>query len=209
MHKSEVLLREAMKEAGEVLRDAVKVIPPEEAGSSRASPGLVWDGTDMWMLPSEPSDSSLSASKTTDPGSSSRQDDSQRAVATRAESLLRRLKHDPAILRHDPEADLGVRDIYYKWLDVEIESKTGGIGGEEWVAKISAVSSEPGDGQALKNTRDALGGLIYNELTVLGNLRPLLYSTFRTHDARLLEAVLFPSPPDRAGRAEAEGFDSR
>ncbi|KAF8967907.1 hypothetical protein BDZ97DRAFT_1801921, partial [Flammula alnicola] len=51
-HKSEALLREAVKEAGEVLRDAVKVVPPEQAETSAAGgSGLVWDGTDMWMFP--------------------------------------------------------------------------------------------------------------------------------------------------------------
>ena len=142
--KSEVLIRDAMKEAGEVLRDAVKVIPPDQAGSSE---GLIWDGTDMWMLPADSSDAI----------GSSRNIETQSAVATRAEALLRRLKRDPAILRHDPEADKGTRDEYHAWWEGEVNNREGGIDGQEWSSKIAAVLEEPLDGPALKELRDILG----------------------------------------------------
>ena len=149
--KSEVLIRDAMKEAGEVLRDAVKVIPPDQAGSNE---GLIWDGTDMWMLPADSSDSIGKEGVAT---GSTRNAEAQSAVATRAEALLRRLKRDPAILRHDPEADEGNRDEYRAWLEGEVNSKEGGIDGQEWKGKIAAVLEEPLDGPALMELRDILG----------------------------------------------------
>jgi hypothetical protein len=149
--KSEVLIRDAMKEAGEVLRDAVKVIPPDQAGSNE---DLIWDGTDMWMLPADSSDS---IGKEEDATGSMRHAEAQSAVATRAEALLRRLKRDPAILRHDPEADEGNRDEYRAWLEADVNSKEGGIDGQEWKDKIAAVLEEPLDGPALKELRDMLG----------------------------------------------------
>ena len=148
--KSEVLIRDAMKEAGEVLRDAVKVIPPDQAGSSE---GVIWDGTDMWMLPADSSDS---IGKGEDATGSSRKE-TQSAVATRAEALLRRLKHDPAILKHDPEADEGTKDEYHAWLEGEVNCKEGGIDGQDWTHNITAVLEEPLDGPALKELRDILG----------------------------------------------------
>ncbi|KAF9469961.1 hypothetical protein BDZ94DRAFT_1286503 [Collybia nuda] len=147
-HKSEALLREAVKEAGEVIRDAVKIIPPEDTQRS----SLVWDGTDMWSLP-EASETALQgqiAPSKPQRGTA----DAQLAVATRAEALLKRLKHDPAIIRHDPEADPGLKELYLQWISLEVETKEGGIEGEEWTAKIQAFLDEPGSG--LRNTRDIL-----------------------------------------------------
>jgi len=142
MHKSEAMLRDVMKEAGEALREAVKVIPPEETSPSGGS-GLIWDGTDMWMLPSDPSEVTLPKGK----GKAS----IQRAVATRAESLLKRLKHDPEILRHEPEEVL-----YTQWIASEVDMKDGGIEGEAWSTKIAAVLDDSDDGQALHATQSAL-----------------------------------------------------
>ncbi|KAJ7178330.1 hypothetical protein C8R43DRAFT_973001 [Mycena crocata] len=149
VHKSEALLREAMKEAGEVLRDAVKVIPPEEAQSSSGSGNLIWDGADMWMLPFDSSDTSAKGKDRVGRQST----DTQLAVATRAESLLKRLKHDPEIIKHDPEADAGVKEFYGQWLGSVMKD---GIDGEEWTSKIAAVLNESADGQALKANQDAL-----------------------------------------------------
>ena len=149
--KSEVLIRDAMKEAGEVLREAVKVIPPDQAGTNE---GLIWDGTDMWMLPADSSDP---IGKEEDATGSMRNAEAQSAVATRAEALLRRLKRDPAILRHDPEADEGNRNEYRAWLEGDVNSKEGGIDGQEWKDKIAAVLEEPLDGPALKELQDILG----------------------------------------------------
>jgi hypothetical protein len=158
--KSEVLIRDAMKEAGEVLRDAVKVIPPDQAGNQ----GLIWDGTDMWMLPAELSGSI--GREEDDATGSSRNVEAQSAVATRAEALLRRLKRDPAILRHDPEADKGTRDEYHAWWEGEVNTQEGGIDGQEWARQIAAVLEEPVDGPALKELRDMLGKLLVFSMVV-------------------------------------------
>jgi hypothetical protein len=147
VQKSEALIREAMKEAGEVLRDAVKVLPPEEAQSSSGSGNLIWDGADMWMLPFDSSDPSAK-------GKEKAGRDTQLAVATRAESLLKRLKQDPEIIKHDPEADAGAKEFYSQWLATAMQD---GIDSEEWTAKIAAVLNESADGLALKANQDALG----------------------------------------------------
>ena len=154
-HKSEALLREAVKEAGEVLRDAVKVLPPDEAGSSVGGSTLIWDGTDMWMLPSDPSEST-SAGKKKEGGSSSRLAETRSAVATRAEALLRRLKTDPTILRHNPEVEEGVKDQYAKWRESEVDKLDGGVDGVEWKARIDAALKDV-DGQALTQLEELLG----------------------------------------------------
>ncbi|KAF8070583.1 hypothetical protein FPV67DRAFT_1561352 [Lyophyllum atratum] len=159
-HKSEALLREAVKEAGDVLRDAVKILPPDESETTGMS-GLVWDGSDMWSLPLEPSDAASSNNPSTSQSTSQRRyADAQDAVVTRAESLSRRLKRDPAIVRHDPAIDGG--ELYLAWVAEEIASREDGIEGEYWSAKISTLTAEPGSGEVLKTTRDTL---VPSELT--------------------------------------------
>ena len=166
-HKSEALLREAVKEAGEALREAVKVIPPDQAGPSGGST-LMWDGTDMWMLPSEPGEPS-SAGKDKE-GSSSKGLESQSAVASRAEALLRRLKHDPEIIRHDPEAEDGVKEQYLAWKQQEVDSLDGGTEGSTWNAKINAALQDSTDGPALKELESTLGkGSICSYCTIPAN----------------------------------------
>ncbi|KAH0588976.1 hypothetical protein H2248_004756 [Termitomyces sp. 'cryptogamus'] len=154
-HKSETLFREAVKEAGEALRDAVKILPPEEAGSSGGfasgnGGGLIWDGSDMWSLPLEPPETMPSSTTSKTP----RRTDAQEAVATRAESLFRRLRHDPVILRRDPAVDGG--ELYLSWVSLKIASQEGGIAGKHWSDKIDKVLGEAGTGEALKQTRDTL-----------------------------------------------------
>jgi len=157
VHKSESLLREAVREAGVALREAVKIVPPEEAASSSSSAGAIWDGTDMWMLPSEPGVEGYDAIAVKDGGDhASRQAaETQRAVATRAEALLRRLKHDPSIIRHDPENDEAISDYYYQWLSQDVDAK-GGIDGPHWSQTTTGLLEELNDGPALKQTQDTL-----------------------------------------------------
>lgn len=171
LHKSEVLLREAMKEAGEVLREAVKVVPPEEAGSSAGTGrGLLWDGTDVWMLPFENGSGRTSVvPESSDGGQSEAVHEPQRAVAavaTRAEALLKRLKEDPAILRLDPEQDENSKIVFASWREKEVETKDGGIEGKEWGDKITEALEDGVDGQALRQLEDTLGKVylsIYEE----------------------------------------------
>ncbi|ESK96690.1 hypothetical protein Moror_6753 [Moniliophthora roreri MCA 2997] len=147
VQKSEALLREAVKEAGEVFKDAVKVIPPDQVGAGGPGSGFIWDGTDMWMLPSEDAETNASTDKGKEKITST-------AVATRAEALVKRLKGDPNILRHDPESEQGVRETYLKW--VEQNSLDKGMDNEEWNSKINSHLDQTEDGRALQKTLDTL-----------------------------------------------------
>jgi len=182
-----VLIRDAVKEAGEVLRDAVKVIPPDQAGSNE---GMIWDGTDMWMLPANSSDSIGKEGDATGPMKGA---EAQSAVATRAEALLRRLKREPAILRHDPEADEGNRDEYRAWLEGDVNSKEGGIDGLEWKGKIAAVLEEPLDGPALKELRDIL---VPSELTLHDFWLRFFFRTYQIRKEEEKRKALIQSTTD-------------
>ena len=83
--------------------------------------------------------------------------EARRAVATRAEALLKRLRHEPEIVKLDPEADDTVKETYAIWLKAEVEAKEGGIESQEWKSRIESALSVSNDGQALKTTFDALG----------------------------------------------------
>jgi hypothetical protein len=170
VQKSEGLLREAVKEAGDFLKDAVKVIPPEESDRD-ASVGVVWDGSDVWMLPSSYSDPNVVGSgkgKECEHGLTS--GDARRAVATRAESLLRRLRHDPEVIKTDPETDQGVKNLYDEWLKREVVVK-GGIQSPEWLEKRKAALNLVGDEEALTNLQNSLG----KSLCCLSPSRPHAY----------------------------------
>ncbi|KAI0074383.1 hypothetical protein K474DRAFT_1626034 [Panus rudis PR-1116 ss-1] len=157
VHKSESLIREA----SEFLKDAVKVVPPEEGGTV-APVGTLWDGTDIWMLPEvglPPSSTSSrkGKGKDTDSTSSGRPStDGLRAVATRAEALLKQLRHNPDVLKVDPESDEKTKAAYEVWIQNNVSSKEGGISGAEWSGVIEKALSDPIDGQALRATRDTL-----------------------------------------------------
>jgi len=155
VHKSEHLLREAMKEAGEVLRDAVKVIPPEESGGSSAQ-GLIWDGTDVWVLPTAEGDVK-GKGKETDSGHSSRRqsEDARQAVATRAQALLKQLRSNPEIIKLDPETDAS-SGVFHSWVS-EVQSKGEHPGTEAWSERVASALSDPQDGEMLRETLDTLG----------------------------------------------------
>jgi hypothetical protein len=109
----------------------------------------------MWSLPYDPSEST-NTGKEREGGSSSRLAETRNAVATRAESLLRWLKTDPAILRHDPEIEEGVKDQYAKWRESEVDKLVGGIDGAEWEARIDTALRDTADGQALAQLEETL-----------------------------------------------------
>jgi len=158
VHKSEELL----KEAGEFLKDAVKVVPPEEgaAGSSGVPAGVMWDGSDIWMLP----DVGTSTSGAVEKGKGKERESQEgrasteglRAVATRAEALLKQLRHDPNIIKVDPQADERVAPMWDDWLKKEVEEKEDGIQGEHWRLAIQKALEDPVDGSALQKTMDTL-----------------------------------------------------
>ncbi|KAL4253467.1 BSD domain-containing protein [Abortiporus biennis] len=157
VQKSESLL----KEASEYLKDAVKVVPPEEGSSgSNVQGGTLWDGSDFWTMPEigpVPESSKRGKDKQRASSSSGRPSvDGLRAVATRAESLLKQLKHNPDIISVDPEADEKVKLLYDAWKRDQVDSKDGGISGKHWCEVSEKALSDPADGEALKTTRDTL-----------------------------------------------------
>lgn len=144
VHKSGGLLREA----GEFLKDAVKVVPPESQGESI---GVMWDGSDVWMLPiaTVASESTHGASAS---GTERSSMEGTRAVATRAEELLRRLRHDDAVIRADPEGEETVKGLYDEWVSNHVES-VGGIEGEEWLEKRKLAL----DAEGVSGLKDSVG----------------------------------------------------
>jgi hypothetical protein len=156
VHKSEELLRDA----GEFLKEAVKVVPPEEGGEAAA--GVMWDGSDIWMLPEMAATATTASDakgkgKETDGRSSA---EGLRAVATRAETLLKQLKHDPAILSVNPEADERASQMWNEWLRTEVNTAEDGMNGKQWQEARDAALSDPVDGEALQTTMNALGMIL-------------------------------------------------
>ncbi|KAI0775650.1 hypothetical protein BD413DRAFT_491465 [Trametes elegans] len=164
VHRSEDFLREA----GEFLKDAVKVVPPE--AGDEGYPGLIWDGTDVWMLPTTSGGGAAETESTAGKGkgkgkeregrqssSSGRPSvDTLRAVATRAESMLKQLRHDPEVIKADPNDDEKVRELYAGWLAAEASSEERGLGTSVWQKKVEEALADPVDGSALKVTVDTL-----------------------------------------------------
>ncbi len=149
VHKSEELLREA----GEFLKDAVKVVPPTEEGYTS---GVIWDGTDVWLLPE------MGLSGAADVKGKERQERSGEgigAVATRAAALLKQLRHDPEVIRRDPESEANTGDLWKEWVSAYVDAKEDGINNEEWKDAIEKALADLADGSALQNTIDVLGKL--------------------------------------------------
>lgn len=146
VQKSEELLREA----GEFLKDAVKVVPPESQGESI---GVMWDGSDVWMLPAvAASVASERAHGASASGTEHSSMEGTRAVATRAEELLRRLRHDDTVIMADPEGEETVKAVYDEWVLNHVEP-VGGIGGEEWLEKRELAL----DAEGVSGLKDSVG----------------------------------------------------
>ncbi|KAF8590902.1 hypothetical protein K439DRAFT_1381278 [Ramaria rubella] len=153
MQKGEALF----KEAGEFLKDAVKVVPPEEGSSSTT---IAWDGTDIWTMPS-PIQTDVGR------GSSRKGKDKESNVlfsiprpAKRADILLKKLRSNPELVREDPESDEdeAVKEMFSTFVKDEVEAN-GGIAGETWVRRISTAiegHAEDGDAKALIALQDQL-----------------------------------------------------
>ena len=199
VQRSEALLREA----GEFLREAVKVVPPE-GGAAAEDPyaGLIWDGTDVWMLPTTVSASGTGAGEdgkgkgkgkeregSAGPGRPSV--DTLRAVATRAESMLKQLRHDPAVIRADPHEDAAVREAFAAWLAAEVASEDRGLGTAAWRNRVERALADPVDGVALAATRDALGACFFFKHHLL-----LAAAVRRAHSGPILPTVPEPLTED-------------
>lgn len=144
-----------IKDAQEYLKDAVKVVPPDEQGSV---PGMTWDGTDVWMYPSPIGTAGWGKSGLAVDEAAPRKSSDTMTYArlSRAEALLVRLKHDPEMLKLDPREDASVQDRFEKYVTDDIEG-SGGLNGEEWSKEIEDAFADAEHGEALKATHDNLG----------------------------------------------------
>ncbi|KAH7339804.1 hypothetical protein B0J17DRAFT_656847 [Rhizoctonia solani] len=133
VHRSEELL----KGAGAFLKDAVHVIPAEGSDNPR---GVVWDGSDIWMLPS-PMAPGTPAPEAAESG---------RPALTHSEALLKRLKSDPEVLRADPAAS-SAKENYEKYLAGVDPNNT------QWTTRIREVIADTSeDSDALLATKEKL-----------------------------------------------------
>lgn len=157
VQKTDVLLREAYVGAEEFLKEAVKVVPPENPSGAAAA----WDGSDLWGM-----DLTLGMGLTGTGGDGKGKDrevdwaspqEAQKAVATRAQALIHRIKHDPEVLKVNPADDAALKVGYDAWVEKEVQSKPDGIKSSEWTDKIVEALQDDVDGDALNNTMDELG----------------------------------------------------
>ncbi|QRV94055.1 BSD domain-containing protein [Ceratobasidium sp. AG-Ba] len=134
--QAEKLAEEYIKNAGAFLKDAVHVVP----GEASETRGVVWDGSDIWMMPSPIGTPAPAADGST-----------SRPTLSHSEMLLRRLKHDPEVLKADPFLTPSVSERYEKYL-AETDRE-----GPEWTARIREVISETSeDSDALLATKELL-----------------------------------------------------
>lgn len=145
VQKSEELLREA----GEFFKDAVKVVPPESEGESV---GVMWDGSDVWMLPAVATSAAPEWAHGTSTSETEHPMEGTRAVATRAEELLRRLRHDETVIKADPEGEGTVKGLYDEWVSNHVEP-VGGIGEGEWLEKRKLAL----DAEGVSGLKDTVG----------------------------------------------------
>ena len=156
---------ELFTQAGEFLKDAVKVVPPS-AGDGGEIP--IVSGADVWLFPSPIGTPGWGGSRAVDDdnkNAASRDRDASLQTrfghATRSEALLRRLKYDPDMLRLDPSQDESISANFAVFAR-NVEEK-GGVTGETFVNKISQELAAGlsgrlnADATALIDTRDALG----------------------------------------------------
>lgn len=191
VQKSEGLLREAVKEAGDFIKEAVKVVPPEQLDHSV---GVVWDGSDVWMLPSAFSESSSTGGKGKEKEGERSSGEARRSVATRAEALLKRLRHDPEVLHVDPETDEGVKALYDEWLEREVEGN-GGIQSSEWLEKRNAAYNLLEDEAEFKALQSSLGESSHAD-TAYFTKSYILDSSIYYNRGRFLDPVFLPSLSD-------------
>lgn len=200
LKKSEVFLHGAQ----EFLKDAVKVVPPEE-GSSR-NLGVAWDGSDMYAFStSVDASQSQTPPASTDEGSrSARSFDFTRA--SRKDALLRRLRTDRQLLLVDPagqQESAARRDAFAEFVRTRFEGK-GGVEGAE-IEKVvnEELNEDKLDAAAFKETRDALGESLLQKPPRNADFgSPSAKSPIEPDRNRVLVALPFPQAHDRAGRGK-------
>ena len=129
-----------LKQAGEFFQDAVKVVPPAP-GQAGYQPGMIWDGSDVWMF-SEAREEEAAAAAAADQKGKGKEGIS----VSRTGALLRKLRTDPEMIRAIPSGET------YEWFCEEINAKDGGLGGDEWKKKCEEVEKLDG----LKALRESL-----------------------------------------------------
>lgn len=162
--------REFLRGATEFLKEAVKVVPPDEASASSGTgvQGIMWDGMDVWMIPmSSGAETPTSAGEGQDAGGSkARKSGEVKAIATRKEAILRTLRTNPDILKVDPRAEPRTKVLFEEWESKDVESLEGTVQGEAWIEKIQKELET--DMDALTATRDTLSESHILQLVPLG-----------------------------------------
>lgn len=151
LKKSEGLLHDA----GEFLKDAVKVVPPENSDGQ----AIAWDGSDMYTFSTAGQNASKAyGSNLLESGRSASTEVSRSQL--RKEALLHRLRADKELFLVDPSAkseSASRREAFARFLETPIEQKDGNEG-ESLDSMIEAeLSLETKDIEILKQTRDELG----------------------------------------------------
>lgn len=120
-----------VKEAGEFLRDVVKIVPPDEADGTGSN--VIWDGSDIWTMQG-PSNKGKGKEKQEPEVFSS-----VPKAGRRANTLLHKLRTDPEELKKDPALD-DDPTLWTQWLALEMEVN-GRFDGDSWKAKITEILS--------------------------------------------------------------------
>jgi hypothetical protein len=151
IQQAEKLAEEYFRHAGEFLKDAVKVLPPDEDGQG----GMIWDGSDMYAFSTAGNQDDTAPYDMTRSGSL----EVSRAPL-RKEALLRRLRADKELFLVDPAAETesaSRRAAFQAFYKTEIEEQ-GGVEGIAFETKIrEELEKESADAETLRATRDALG----------------------------------------------------
>lgn len=157
LRQAEKLAEDLLGEAGSFLKDAVKVVPPEEGSGSYT---YSWDGTDVGVYGSAEEGSNNKSTVLFDRASMAGNDLSRSQL--RLNALLRRLRTDVELLSQDPSAASETKarqDAFAAFKRDKIEG-AGGYEGQD-VQKLVWAEMGPeandADVEALKKTKDALG----------------------------------------------------
>jgi hypothetical protein len=157
LRQAEKLAEDLLGEAGSFLKDAVKVVPPEEGSGSYT---YSWDGTDVGVYGSGEDGSNNKSTVLFDRASMAGNDLSRSQL--RLNALLRRLRTDVELLSQDPSAASETKarqDAFAAFKRDKIEG-AGGYEGQD-VQKLVWAEMGPEandtDVEALKKTKDALG----------------------------------------------------
>lgn len=158
LSQAEKLAQDFLGEAGTFLKDAVKVVPPDEGSGSYT---YSWDGTDVGVYGSGyPSDDKDKSTVLFDRASMSGNDMSRSQL--RLNALLRRLRTDVELLLQDPSASSETQARQEAFAAFK-KHKIEGAGGYQGLEVQKLVWAEMGpeandaDVEALKKTKDAIG----------------------------------------------------